>query len=340
MIGIIIIFVVHAIFSHAKKNPLPAVNHPTINVKTVKVQYADVPHIVQAMGSLDAAEKVDISPQIAGQIKAVLFKNGDTVQKGQVLYQLDDSLYLAKLQAVQSDLVFSKITYQRFLRLMNTGAVSKQMLDKAKSNYLDAQSAFAVITVDLKKTMIKAPFSGVVGASLVDAGQYVTVGQTLLTLVDKSNLVVKFSIPENKLNAVSLNQPVMVRSDTTPGHLFQGMVSYISPSIDPTTRTVMVWATVPNVNNQLAPGLFVHAQLTIGDMKNSLLIPQEALIPTIEGNNVFIVKHRKAYQQSVEIGDTVGDNVIVLKGLTVGDVVVTAGQEKLSSGRSVKVLSK
>lgn len=223
---------------------------------------------------------------------------------------------------------------------MNTGAVSKEMIDKMKSNYLDAESRLNVISVGLKNTEIKAPFSGIVGASHVDVGQYVTVGESLLSLVDKTNLIVKFSVPENDLNQIAKNQIVTLQANNMPNHFFQGTVSYISPSIDPNTRTVMVWACVPNINNLLAPGLFVHVTLTIGNEKNSILIPQEALIPTVEGNNVFIIQEGKAYQKSVITGENVGDSAIILKGLKAGDEVVVEGQEKLANGRSVRVLSK
>lgn len=337
---IISFFVMHTIFSQSKNHHLDSSALSAVNVNVVHVKLTDVPRQVSAIGSLYAKHKVDISPQIAGQIKAVLFHYGDHVQEGQVLYKLDDSLYKAKLQAAQSDLAFNKITYERFLKLMNTGAVSRQMIDRVKSNYLDAESKLNVVKVGLGNTKIKAPFSGVVGASRVNVGQYVTVGESLLSLIDKTNLIVKFSVPENNLNQIAKNQLVTLRVNNIPNHLFQGVVNYISPSVDPNTRTVMVWANVPNINNQLAPGLFVRVTLTIGNKKNAILIPQEALIPTVEGNDVFIIRHGKAYQQSIVVGDNVDNNIIVLKGLKAGDEVVVQGQEKLTNGRSVSVLSK
>lgn len=340
IVCIIIFFIMHAVFFKSKNKHLDSYQQSTVNVNVVHIKSTDVPKYIKAMGSLYANNKVDISPQISGQIKAVMFHYGDNVQAGQVLYKLDDSLYKAKLQAAQSDLTFNKITYERFLKLMNTGAVSKQMIDRVKSNYVDAVSKLNVVKIGLENTEIKAPFSGVVGASRVDIGQYVTVGESLLSLVDKKNLIVKFSVSEDNLNQIASNQTVTVEANNIPNHLFHGVVSYISPSVDSNTRTVMVWANVPNVNNQLAPGLFVHVTLKIGDEKNAILIPQEALIPTVEGNNVFIIKHGKAYQQSIVTGENVGDNTLVLKGLKAGDVVVVQGQEKLTSGRSVSILSK
>jgi len=309
-----------------------------VNVRVLKIFPVNIPKNINAFGSLFAKEKVDISPQISGQIKKVMFQYGETVQEGQPLYQLDDALYQAQLQEVKSDLAFNKMTYQRFLKLAKTGAISKQDLDKVKLDYQDAQSKFNVLSVELAKTEIKAPFSGVIGASQVDVGQYVNVGASLVSLVDKTNLIARFSVSEDDLSQISQNQIVTIQTESAPNRSFQGQVNYVSPSIDPNTRTVMVWANVPNPTNQLAPGLFVHVKLTIGDEKNALLIPQEALIPTVEGNNIFVIENGKAYQKPVMIGQRVGGDVVIQKELKSGDEVVIAGQEKLANGRSVRVV--
>lgn len=173
----------------------------------------------------------------------------------------------------------------------------------------------------------------------MDAGQYVSVGEPLVKLVDKADLIAKFSIPEQYLDQVKTGQKVTVHSSAFPKQVFEGLVSYVSSSVDPDSRTVMVWADIANPNLTLAPGLFVHVALTVDVKKNAILIPQEALIPTVEGNDVFVIKDGRAYQRSVTVSQMLGTQAQITKGLQAGDTVVTLGQEKLANGRAVKVLS-
>lgn len=311
-----------------------------INVYVKLINPVSMPITLTSIGSLYAKRAVEINPQIAGQIASISFKYGQTVKKGQLLYQLDDQFYQAQYQAAKSDLHLSEITYRRTQKLVRHDAISRQALDTAHSAYQDALAKLQVNKILLEKTQIRAPFSGIIGASNVDAGQYVKVGQSLAQLVDKADLIVKFSLPEQYLNQLAVEQAVAVSSSAFPQKNFNGKVNFISPAVDPSTRTVMIWAKVPNPNLLLSPGLFVHVILQIGVKHNVIAIPQQALIPTVEGNDVFIVKKGQAYQKAVTIGRRIGDEVMISKGLHVGDSVVTLGQEKLANGREVKVISK
>ena len=292
------------------------------------------------MNWLSTKRKIEISPEIAGQVKKVLFEYGQSVQKGQPLYLLDDAFYQAQYKAAQSDFAYNKMTYQRLLKVANAGAISSQALAKAQTDYLDSEAKLKVIAVDLDKAEIKAPFSGVISASQVDVGQFVTTGEPLTSLVDKTDLVVRFAVPEQYFNQLALKQPVILTCDAIKSNNYHGIISYISPSIDPNSRTVMVWANIPNTHKELTPGLFVHVSANIGDKENAILIPQEALIPTVEGNDVFIIKNNKAYKKALDVGDRVGSQIIINHGLNIGDDVVIKGQEKLSAGRIVRVISK
>ena len=234
-----------------------------INVTATKVKTYTLPITVSAIGSLSAKKSITISPEIAGKIHTVLFQYGQTVRKNQPLYQLNNQLFQAQYLAAQSNLHLSQLTYQRALRLIRRNVISIQSLDQAQSTYQDKKSALKVLQVKLNKMQIKAPFSGVIGASKVDAGQYVSVGEPLVKLVDKADLIAKFSVPEQYLRQVKIGQKVTIKSSAFLRQTFTGLVTYVSPSIDPDSRTIMIWADIPNPNLLLAPGLFVHVALTI-----------------------------------------------------------------------------
>lgn len=311
----------------------------SVDVKVFTITDQNVKNTISAMGSLSAKQSITITPEIAGKIEPVLFQYGQMVKKGQPLYQLDDQLFRAQYSAAQSDLHLSQLTYQRNLQLIRQNAISKQALDKVRSTYQDKKSELRVLQVKLNKMLIKAPFPGVIGASKVDGGQYVSVGEPLVKLVDKADLIAKFSISEQYLDQVKVGQQVIVRSSAFAKQTFTGSVVYVSPTVNSSSRTVMLWANIGNPNLLLAPGLFVHVALTIGVKKNAILIPQEALIPTVEGNDVYVIKKNKAYKHSVKVLQIIGNKVQIIKGLRIGDTVVALGQEKLVNGRTVKVLS-
>jgi len=338
----VIILVIVGIFVTSRNfsNSRQSASSSAVNVTVQQVQQKTIPIIIHAIGSLHAKQAVEISPQVAGQVQAISFKYGATVKAGQSLYELDKQLYEAQYQATKSDLHLSQRTYQRTQQLAKKHYVSQQDLDRARSDYQDKLSALNAMQVRLKKMTIYAPFSGVIGASKVDVGQFVATGKALVQLVDKASLTVRFSVPEQYLNQLLTGQAITITGSAFPGQLFRGKVSFVSPTVDPASRTVIVWGEINNSKLQLAPGLFVHVNLTIGTEPHALLIPQQALMPTISGNNVFIVQHGKAYQRAVTIGQMFGNQVRIKKGLRLGETVVTLGQEKLSNGRIVRVVTK
>ena len=192
------------------------VQQQKINVYVKLINPVSMPVTLTSIGSLYAKRAIEINPQIAGQIAAILFKYGQTVKKGQLLYQLDDQFYQAQYRATKSDLHLSEITYRRTQKLVRHDAISKQALDTAHSAYQDALAKLQVNKILLEKTQIRAPFSGIIGASNVDAGQYVKVGQSLVQLVDKADLIVKYSVPEQYLNQLAVEQALAVSSSAFP----------------------------------------------------------------------------------------------------------------------------
>jgi len=323
-------------FSHATE-----INHSPQNIKVVvtKVMAQNVPIQVKTIGTLSAKKAIDISPEIEGKIESILFQYGTKVKKGDLLYQLDSQLFQAQYSTAGSELHLSKLTYERNLRLMEKNIISKQSLDDAESEYNNKKHVLKELQIKLNKMAIKAPFSGIIGASQIDAGQYVDSGEALVKLFDNTSLIVKFSIPEQYFSQAAIDNKLIIYSDSLPEKQFSGKVSYIAPNIDTNTRTMAVWAEIENTDSILSPGLFVQVELVLGIKNDALFVPQTSLIPTIEGNDVFIVENGKAYKRSVKIAQMVGNTAEIVKGINVGDSVVTLGQEKLANGRNVELVS-
>ena len=220
--------------------------------------------------------------------------------------------------------------------MLENDALSQQALDQAKEELAENKAKADEKELLVEKMRLKAPFAGTVGSRTVSVGQYVSVGQTLVTLVNINSLKVIYHVPEVYLSQLKLGQTVEITSDALPGEKFSGTVNYISPSIDVATRTVAVHATVPNDAQQLAPGMFVKVEQELSERQNALVVPAEALVATISGSKVYVAANGHAVETSVTVGVRWGDAVEILKGLDVKDNVIIAGQQKLHDGSAIE----
>ncbi len=310
-----------------------------IPVQIVPVTTQDIPQTINALGSLIAANQVTISPEIAGKIAKVAIQAGQTVTKGDPLFQLDDAIQQAELNSVTANLNLLKVTYQRNQVLAKKGATSLQELDTAKANLLAQEAALSAKSVQVEKMLLRAPFSGKVGAPAVSVGQYVAVGDALITLVDQKHLQVSYSVPENVLAQLKIGQPVSIATSAFLHQTFNGKVIYIAPDIDPATRTISVRAKVDNPNEQLSPGLFVSVKQNLGVAQNALVVPQQAIVADISGPQVYVIRKGHAYLTAVKTGSSDHNRVQIIKGLQAGDHVVSVGQLRLKNGVAVAELA-
>ena len=307
-------------------------------VKAEPVRVGAVIDEVTAVGSLLAEESVIIRPEIDGRIVALNFQEGQTVKRGQRLLTLDSSEYEAQLAAVKAELRTEQQRHQRAKELYEQKFITKEALDVQAGavDRLEARVKEAQVRVD--KTIIRAPFDGVVGLREVSPGAYVKAGDDIVILENLSSIKVDFRIPEVHLGKISRNQPVALRLDAFPGEEFKGSVYAVQPAVDEETRTVLMRARVSNKGFRLKPGMFVRVALTLSTRPNAITVPEEALWPQGKDNFVFKVVDGKAMLTKVELGNRRPGEVEIRQGLGPGDVVVTEGQIKLRDGAPVTVL--
>jgi membrane fusion protein (multidrug efflux system) len=184
---------------------------------------------------------------------------------------------------------------------------------------------------------LTAPFDGVTGKCMVSPGDYVSIGQALVSLTDTHHLRVEYSIAEKYLSVLKLGQEISITTSAYPGKKFLGHVAFISPTINTQDRTISVYAEVPNDDQQLSAGLFVNVKHSLGMVKDVLLVPSISLVATIDGHQVYKVVNSKAQAVPIEIGQRTLDSVQVVSGLAENDAIVTAGQQKLRDGADVTV---
>lgn len=316
----------------------PAKPVSAISVEAVKVATGKIDHAIEAIGNLASNESVILSPEIAGRITDILFKEGQPVKSGDALIKLDDAISRAELAQVQASLTLSKTNYDRAKGLYAKSASSALVLDEALAKRNADQAGADLAQAKLNKTVISAPFDGIVGLRSVSVGDYVNPGQSLANIESIDPIKVDFRVPEVYLNVLKSDQTINVSVDAFPGKTFQGSVYAIDPLIDSAGRTVVMRATLPNTDGILRPGLFARVNLLVGSNDKALLVPEEALVPQGGTPFVYVVRDGKAVTVPVKTGMRRDGQVEITEGLVEGDMVVTAGQIKIRPNAAVKII--
>lgn len=337
LVMITVLLTVGLIYGLKHRQHTTGTDNDAILVEVDDVKQGVIPIDARAIGTLVAAQNVQITPEVAGHVSQVLFKDGSFVQQGTPLIHFDDAVYQAKLQSAKANLLFSERNYHRMILLGKRGAIAKQAIDQAEADLEEKKAIAAESQVMVNKMLLNAPFAGVLGKSQVGPGDYVTVGQGLVALTDIHHLRVEYTVAEKYLPVLKLNQNVTITTSAFPGRTFQGRVTFISPTINVTDRTVALYADVPNQNGLLAPGMFVNVTQSLGHQEHAVLVSAMSILPTIDGQQVFKIINNKAIAVPVEVGQRTLNNVQIIQGLAVGDKIVTAGQQKLKDGMTIKI---
>lgn len=325
---------------------------PPVSVAATQAREQSWQSRLPAVGSLKALQGVDLSLEIAGTVKALQFESGQTVKAGQLLLQLDSDVETALLGTAQADLGLAQVDYQRGSQLVGSQAISKGEFDRLRAQLLRNQAVVAQLKASLAKKSISAPFSGTIGIRQVDLGSYLASGTVIATLQDLSSLYVDFFVPEQALPKLTLGQQALVSVAAHPEQTFTATLSAINPKVDDATRNVLIRATLANPEGKLLPGMFASLQVLLPNPRNEVVVPQSAVTYTLYGNSVYVAVPRKAEEDQaektgdgqpqliaerrfVETGERRDGLVVISKGLTPGDTVVTAGQLKLTQGSAI-----
>lgn len=340
VIAVLIVAFCYSFFARQKAEaqaPVNKKNHPSVLVAVAPVVQKNLNKTYKTVGTLESVQEVNVSPEIAGQVKAILFEQGKFVKAGTVLVQLDSSTYQAKLLAAKAALESSRIDYLRTQQLIQKNVFAKSALDTTQLTYQQKEADLQSAQSDLDKTTIRAPFDGVLGARKINLGEYVTAGQALVSLTDIANLKAVYQLPEDYLGQVKTGQKVQITTKTSGSKSYEGRVNFVAPTINLNTRSFEVQAAVPNPNAELAPGQFINITQFLTEDRSALLVPRRAVVATVSGPIVYRVVNGKAVATPVKTGQETKNNIQILSGLNVGDKVVTDGTQDLSDGMSVKV---
>ena len=343
-----------------------ATQFPTPTVETMTVRLTSVPNVIELSGRARAYAEAEIRPQVTGIIKERLFKEGDTVEKGQALYQIDAAEYAANVRSAEAALAraqatanVARETANRFERLSKINAVSEQEYDQAIASASEAEAEIGIqkaaldrARIDLARTKITSPIAGRIGRSSVTQGALVTQNQADplahvrqtdpiyvdLTVSSTRILTWRQQMDEGKIETTDQNTiPVNIVLADGSAYPLPGNLEFSEVNVEESAGTVAVRVVVPNPDGLILPGMFVRANFVAGRYENVATLPQSVVTrtPTGEASVMVVGKDGVVEQRKITVEQNSDNTWTVLSGLSEGEKVVTSNLQSLRPGLKV-----
>ena len=321
----------------------------TPGVEVTRVKAVRLQDDAQAVGTLRSRQSVTLKPEVSGRVACIAFADGAQVKTGQLLVQLDDTLQRAELSQAQAQLSIARANLKRNQELVAENFVATRVVEESQANLQVAEAQVALATARMQRMRITAPFNGTVGLRSINLGQFVGDGDDLVNLEDTSLLTVDFRLPERYQSSIATEQGVQVQLDALPGKSFEAKVLAVDPLLDANGRSISVRAVMPRTPGaDLRPGMFARVLIVFSVNDAALVVPEEAMVPQGGKQFVFLLEEqgqgdaKKLVSRRVEVQPGVrrGAEVQIVKGVSAGDTVVVAGQQRLQrDGTAVRVVN-
>ena len=317
-----------------------AATETTVITKTI--QTTGITPTLEALGTLKAYESTTLSATITDTVDAIYFDDGDAVNKGDILVEMNNAEEKALLQEAESSLAETKRQYDRLATLKKTDATSESLLGETRLAYESAKARLAAAQARLDNHIIKAPFSGRVGLRDISVGTLVTPGDIITTLNKVDTLKLDITLPATALNTVRQGMSISAVALANTKVNYTAIISSVDTRVDPITRSILVRATVQNPKSALLPGMQMRAQIE-SQPQNVLLIPEEALVRNGDKEYVFLAIKNDgqliAKQQYISTSSRYQGQLVVGNGLESGDIVVIHGALKLKNKSPIRIIA-
>lgn len=323
---------------------------PEVGVITLKsesvVLNSDLP------GRTSAFRVAEVRPQVSGIIQKRLFTEGTVVKKGQQLYQIDPATYQAAYDKAKANLDSTRNLAERYKRLVETRAISRQQFDDADANYRQAQADLRMAQINLEYTKVLAPIDGRISRSTITEGALVNTNQVdALASINQLDPIyvdvtqastdmqrLRREVASGQMSMAGPDQ-LKVRLTLEDGTAYEqpGVLKFTEVTVDSSTGAVTMRAAFPNPDSILLPGMFVHAKLTEGVREQAIMVPQQGVTRDLKGQATALVvgPDNKAELRDIKVMRSIGNQWLVESGLEVGDRVITEGVQRAKPGMAV-----
>ncbi len=310
-----------------KLKPVP------VNVKII--QKEKLGNKFYTNGTVLSNEEVELKPEISGKVTKILFSEGKSVKKGELLLKLNDADWQAQLKKAEAKLELLAIKESRQKRLIENNNVSKEEYDIALSDVHTQKAEIEYLKAMIEKTEIKAPFDGIIGLRYVSEGAYISPTTNIAKLHNINNLKIDFSIPQKYSGILNIGSKVKIKVPSTE---MSGIATVyaIEPKIDPQTRTIKMRA-IANNSGGVFSGSYVEVEIMLDEIETALLIPTESLVPDIDGEKAFVYHNGIAVATNITTGLRTKTDIQITNGLEEGDTVIISGIIQMRPNSPVKI---
>ena len=329
------LFVKFSAFRNADFTP------PPVTIAAGNALQEDRNAYLDAVGTIKAIRGIDLTSESEGEIIALHFDSGETVEGGQLLLVLNDEIEQASRLNQIASRKLAEILFERASQLIKQNSIPKTQYDRSKADLDRARAHLAETEARLENKRIQAPFPGILGIRMVDLGDYLSPGTVIATLQDRSALEIDFSVPARFSPQLEVGQKIELSVSAFPDQVFEAELAAIDAKVDPGTRSLLLRARITHPG-KLIPGMFASLRLDFGTASPVVTVPETAVTYSLQGNTVFIIEPTDdggltASARIVSVGDVRDGRTAILDGLESGQRIVTAGQNKLYRGVRIVV---
>ena len=308
---------------------------PAAGVEAMRARRDTVLDVIAATGQVEAMQAIELRPEVEGRVTAIYVREGAVVSRGAALFKIDDAELRAQVERAEAQRDLARQSLVRTRELLTQKASSQSELERAEASARSAEAELALLRVRLQRTTVRAPFTGVAGSRTVSLGDYVNNQSRLLTLQTVDPQRAAFDVPERYAARLGRGQKVTFRVAALPGREFTGTVDFVDPIVRLPGRTIMVKAAVPNPSRELQAGMFLEARLSTETRTDAVVIPEDAVVPMLGNDFVWVVDGGKATRRQVDLGVRTPGFVEVRSGVAADEIVVVGGAERLQEGGAV-----
>ncbi len=284
---------------------------------------------IAATGQIEAIQSIELRPEVSGRITDLLVREGQEVADGTALFKVDDAELKAQVAQAEAERQLARQALERTKQLIAQNASSTSDLEQAEAKSRGADANYDLLKTRLDRTVVRAPFAGVIGRRLVSIGTYVSPQTSLITLQSVNPQHASFDVPERYADRLRRGQLVSFQVAALPGKNFSGEVVFVDPVVSLPGRTILIKARVPNNEQQLQAGMFIEARLATNIRPNAVVVPEDALLPMEGATFIWVIKQGKADRRQVSVGVRTAGWAEIQSGVEAGDSVVVGGGERL-----------
>ena len=310
-----------------------------VPVETSNPVRGDVYAVYSGTAPIEAFAEADVIAKVEGEVREILFEEGDQVKAGEVLARLDGDRLRLELNESRARLDKMKSDFKRNKDLREKGLLSEGEFEKLRYDLEALEASYNLASLQLDYTRIRAPIDGVVSERYIKVGNTISVGDPVFRVTSLDPLVAYLHVPEREYRQIEAGQPVAIDIDALAGQRTMATVTRVSPVVDPETGTFKITIEIHDAARRIKPGMFGRMSIVYDVHENVLQVPRSAVVEDMGNPTLFVVEDGKAVRRIVQTGYGSNGMIEITQGLDDNDAVVTVGQVGLKPDSKVSVIN-